>query len=58
MGPDVGEGKRSEDGIISNSRRLNVLWTAAYYILLVVGVVAWRKFLWQLTESESALMRF
>jgi len=57
MGPDVGEGKRSEDGIISNGRRLNVLWTAAYYILLVVGVVAWRKFLWQLTDSELTLTK-
>jgi prenyl protein peptidase len=57
MGPDVGEEKRSESGITTNSGRLSVLWTVAYYVLLCVGAVAWRKFLWQLTDSELTLTK-
>ncbi|KAK3357452.1 hypothetical protein B0T25DRAFT_158838 [Lasiosphaeria hispida] len=34
----------------------SVLWTVAYYILLVAGSVAWYKGLWMLTESENALV--
>lgn len=58
IGPDVGEGKRDENGATSSNGRLGVVWTIAYYVLLVVGAVAWWKLLWQLTESESRLTNF
>lgn len=60
MGPDVGVGKRSEDGnaTLSNDGRLNVMWTIAYYALLIVGAMAWRQLLWPLTQSESTLTKF
>jgi len=59
IGPDIGEGKRSEDKTSSSSNgQLSIIWTVAYYLLLVVGAVSWWKLLWALTESESALTRF
>jgi prenyl protein peptidase len=58
IGPDVGDGKRDENGTMSSNGKLGLLWTIAYYVLLVVGAVAWRKLLWQLTESESKLTTF
>ncbi|KAK4968736.1 hypothetical protein LTR28_001637, partial [Elasticomyces elasticus] len=33
-------------------------WTVAYYLLLVVGAVAFWRLLWPLTESGNALARF
>jgi prenyl protein peptidase len=57
IGPDLGEAKRGEDAKPSNGQ-LSVVWTIAYYVLLVVGAVGWHKLLWQLTESESALSKF
>ena len=36
----------------------NLLWTFAYYILLVAGAVFWYRHLWTLTESTSALVAF
>ncbi|PVH85487.1 Abi-domain-containing protein [Cadophora sp. DSE1049] len=54
-----GEGKRSEDGPgRDDDGKLNVAWTIAYYVLLVVGAVSWWKYLWPLTESELALTLF
>ncbi|KAH9210972.1 hypothetical protein DL95DRAFT_392919 [Leptodontidium sp. 2 PMI_412] len=55
----LAEGKRSEDGPgrVDNGK-LSVVWTVAYYILLVVGAVSWWKYLWPLTESELALTLF
>lgn len=38
------------------SARPSVLWTAAYYLLLVAGAVLWWKNLWVLTESDNALV--
>ena len=59
IGPDVGESKRSEDKKApASSGKLGVLWTVAYYIFLVIGAVGWYKFLWRLTESKSALVKF
>lgn len=34
----------------------NVLWTVAYYTLLVAGVVAWYRNMWVLTESGNSLV--
>lgn len=61
-GPDVGEGKRSEDwgrgGAAVHDGSLGIAWTIAYYTLLVVGFMGWNKLLWTLTESPSALTAF
>lgn len=60
IGTEVSEGKRdeNENPTSSNDGRLGVIWTIVYYVLLVVGAVAWRKLLWPLTESESTLTKF
>ena len=59
MGPDVGEGKKSEDGkTLVQTGELRLGWTVGYYMLLVVGAVGWWKLLWPLTESISALTSF
>ena len=58
IGPDVGGGKRDENGTVFNNGRLGVMWTVVYYVLLVVGAVAWHKLLWPLTESVSPLTNF
>lgn len=57
IGPDVGEGKRDDRKDVETGD-LSVLWTVAYYILLVGGAVGWWKCLWVLTESESSLVDF
>ena len=58
IGPDLGEGKKTEDRASAQNAQLSVVWTLAYYVLLVVGAVSWYKFLWPMTESSSALARF
>lgn len=56
--PNLGETKRSEDRDVEDVGRLGILWSFAYYILLVVGAVSWWHYLWILTASESALTVF
>lgn len=59
IGPDLGESKRNEEkGSKSTDGQLGVLWTIAYYVLLVAGAVGWYKNLWKLTESDLALAKF
>lgn len=58
VGPAVGERKRTEGVNASKHGKPNLLWTIAYYTLLIVGAIGWRKLLWPLTESESALTGF
>ncbi|KAE9374469.1 Abi-domain-containing protein [Stipitochalara longipes BDJ] len=60
MGPDVGVGKRDENGssAMSHGGRLGIIWTIIYYFLLVVGALAWWRLLWPLTESGSTLTKF
>ena len=60
IGPDLGEGKRGEDSNsqTSNDAALGLAWSLTYYILLVVGAIAWRKLLWPLTASDSSLTTF
>ncbi len=58
IGPDVGEGKRSEDGKSRQPGELHTLWTVAYYSILIVGAVSWYKLLWLWTESAAALTEF
>jgi len=54
--PEFGEAKKSEDGL--GARDLSVVWTIAYYMLLVGGAYYWWNYLWLLTESTSALAKF
>jgi len=58
IGPDVGEGKRDDRKDGEASGELGILWSIAYYVLLVGGAVGWWKCLWVLTESESSLVDF
>jgi prenyl protein peptidase len=58
IGPDLGETKRSEDLKPNSDSKLGILWSFAYYILLVVGSVSWWHFLWPLTASDLALTKF
>lgn len=58
IAPDLGETKRSEDRKTENDGKLGILWSFAYYILLVVGAVSWWHYLWPLTSSEIALTKF
>jgi prenyl protein peptidase len=59
IGPDVGEGKRNDGPAkTSDDGSLGIVWDVAYYLILVVGAVAWEKSLWSLTESASALVMF
>lgn len=37
-------------------RRASILWTVAYYSLLVMGAVSWYRNLWVLTEGGNALV--
>jgi prenyl protein peptidase len=53
---DLVEGKRSDRK--ANDGRIGILWSFAYYILLVVGATSWWKYLWPLTESELSLTEF
>ncbi|KAF4628741.1 hypothetical protein G7Y89_g9411 [Cudoniella acicularis] len=61
VSPNTGESKRSEDAVgasTASNGQLSIAWTIIYYILLVVGAVGWKKYLWTLTESPSALTSF
>lgn len=54
-GGDVGEGQKTEQRGQRGSRP-SILWTAAYYVLLVAGAVVWWRSLWVLSESRNALV--
>ncbi|KAL2256505.1 hypothetical protein VTK26DRAFT_1567 [Humicola hyalothermophila] len=53
VGGDVAEGGAAARG---GRRRPTIMWTVAYYVLLVAGAVLWWKNLWVLSESENALV--
>ncbi|PQE30783.1 prenyl ase Rce1 protein [Rutstroemia sp. NJR-2017a WRK4] len=59
IGPDVGPNKRSEDAKsqVANGE-LGIAWSVAYYALLFVGAYSWWKYLWTLSASELALVKF
>lgn len=38
-------------------RGLGIVWSIAYYMILMAGVVAFQRGLWPLTESKGALTR-
>ncbi|KAK3295995.1 uncharacterized protein B0H64DRAFT_460868 [Chaetomium fimeti] len=56
VGGDVGEGER--DALLrgGNRGRPSILWTVAYYVLLVGGAVMWYRNLWVLSESGNGLV--
>lgn len=59
MGSDNRKDKKTEDKSSRlSSRQLSIIWTIAYYLLLVVGAVSWWKLLWALTDSNSGLTAF
>lgn len=53
-GGDVGEGEGHHQR--GGSGRPSILWTVAYYVLLVAGAVLWYRNLWVLSESGNALV--
>ena len=57
MEPDLGETRRGQDKK-ANAGRLGILWSFAYYTLLVLGAYSWWHYLWPLTESDMALAKF
>ncbi|KAL9104427.1 MAG: hypothetical protein Q9163_000633 [Psora crenata] len=36
-------------------QRLGIVWTMAYYFVLITGAIAWWETVWPLTESQNAL---
>jgi prenyl protein peptidase len=60
IGPDAGGSKRNEDSFLGAApgepKKLGVLWSFAYYILLVAGAALWWKYLWILSASEMQLL--
>lgn len=59
IGPDVSSSKkREDDGKSGPSSTLGIVWTIAYYFLLVTGAAGWYMSLWVLTESDAALTIF
>ncbi|KAL2020266.1 hypothetical protein VTK56DRAFT_8590 [Thermocarpiscus australiensis] len=59
-GGDAGGSGRSSssssNGNGPGGKRPSILWTVAYYLLLVTGAVLWWKNLWVLSESDNALL--
>lgn len=53
-----GEGRRAECGRGAFGGGGHVVWTVAYYVLLVGGAVGFWRLLWPLTDSENALAKF
>lgn len=60
QGPPITRGKEDSDekGPSFNDGKLSLGWTVAYYLLLVVGAVAFSQCLWPLTNSYNALVTF
>ena len=50
-------GKEDEERKDEGDAQLGIVWSVAYYVLLVAGVVVWWMELWPLTESGGALVR-
>ena len=50
-------GKEDKSRRNEGAQKLGLAWTAAYYITLIAGAMAWWKFLWVLSESERELVK-
>jgi prenyl protein peptidase len=48
-----GRGGQQKQG---QKKRASILWSVAYYVLLVAGAVLWYRNLWVLSESRNALV--
>lgn len=51
-----GNGNGSGIGAAGRRKRPSILWSVAYYVLLVSGAVLWWRNLWVLSESDNALV--
>lgn len=60
LGPPVTRGKEDSDGgsVTVGDGQLNIGWTIAYYLLLVLGMLTFAQCLWPLTNSYYALVSF
>ncbi|KAL6231733.1 hypothetical protein BDW75DRAFT_219358 [Aspergillus navahoensis] len=59
MGPTLNRGKEdSERSLEYSYGQLGIVWTVAYYLLLVVGAIGFGYSLWPLTKSLHALAEF
>lgn len=74
MGPDTGDAtggtKRDDDASQGRTggpsllaqnmgpQEIGLVWTLAYYVLLVVGAYGFYRYFWVLTESKNALVEF
>ena len=59
VGEDEGDGGHRDGrggGGGNGGGRPSILWTVAYYVLLVAGAVLWYRNLWVLSESGNALV--
>lgn len=64
--PDVAKKEDPESPLHANGAarmqvahgRLNIVWTLAYYLLLVLGAVGFSYYIWILTDSSNALVGF
>ncbi|KAL8952564.1 MAG: hypothetical protein Q9222_001518 [Ikaeria aurantiellina] len=57
MGGPVIRGKEDGGGIQANNRGATWYWSMVYYVLLVLGALGFRQYLWILTESPRALAK-
>ncbi|KAL8972743.1 MAG: hypothetical protein Q9197_002637 [Variospora fuerteventurae] len=55
MGGPVIRAKEDSSGEEGKESKGSLLWSAAYYILLVMGAVGFQRYLWTLTDSPRAL---
>ena len=53
-GPTRGKEDRDAEPL-SPHHRLGLAWTVAYYVILLVGAIAWWNGLWTLTDNTNAL---
>ena len=64
IGPPVTRGKEDSERSASTSAvqvaggKLGIIWTVAYYMLLVGGAVAFYDNFWRLTDSTRMLASF
>lgn len=65
LGEELADSSTSDDNFVRDTlltdksgHRVSDMWTAAYYILLVFGAVAFWSLRWKLTDSNLSLVDF
>ncbi|KAL8918795.1 MAG: hypothetical protein Q9208_007132 [Pyrenodesmia sp. 3 TL-2023] len=58
IGGPVLRGKKDSNTEQGKERNGSLLWSAAYYVLLVAGAIGFHSCLWTLTDSPRALAKF